>query len=259
MKKSILNLVIVASTTALVACGSGSNNTVANQDPQGFWLGTSATGYNIAAVVLENGQYYSLFSKNGIVEGANYGAMTVSGTNFSGSLDDIYIPGNKTNSGTIAGTFSPKSKLDGIASYSNNTYGAFTTTYNAAYDTPATLSAIAGQYIGPYKSGATAVLNVAPNGSVEGTTTAAGATLPKCLITGSALPRASGKNVYDLTLQWHDNPALPGNSCCLTSVCATGIPTTGIAVLDVANATTLYTAWINSAKTSGFLWAGQKQ
>jgi hypothetical protein len=222
-------------------------------------MGTSATGYNIAAVVLENGQYYSMFSKDGIVDGANYGAITVSGTNFSGNLDDIYIPGNQTNSGTISGSFTPKSKLQGIASYSNNTVGAFMTTYNAAYDTPATMSAIAGRYAGPYKTGASAVLNIALDGNVDGTTTAAGAALPKCLITGKVAPRPSGKNVYDLTLLWHDNHALPGNSCCIGSVCATGMPTTGIAVLDVTNATTLYTAWINSKKTSGFLWMGQKQ
>lgn len=261
MKKSLLNLIVLFVATSLVACGSGSNNSqpVANQDPQGFWMGTSASGYNIAAVVLENGQYYSLFSKDGIVDGANYGAMTVSGTSFTGTLDDIYIPGNQTNSGTIAGTFSPKSKLQGVTSYSNNTVGSFTTTYNAAYDTPATMTAIVGRYAGPYKSGAAAVLNIALDGNVEGTTTAAGSTVPKCLITGKAAPRPSGKNVYDLTLQWHDNPALPGNSCCLTTVCATGVPTTGIAVLDVSTGTTIYTAWVNSKKTSGFLWMGQKQ
>lgn len=259
MKKSFSRWVFMTSVMTLTACGGGSNDTVANQDPQGFWLGTSETGYSIASVVLENGQYYSLFSKNGLVEGANYGAITVSGTSYSGNLEDIYIPGNQTNSGTISGTFSPKSRLQGVTAYSNNTVGSFTTTYNAAYDTPATMSAIAGQYSGPYRSGATAVLNIAMNGVVDGTTTAAGTTVPKCMITGSVVPRPSGKNVYDLTLQWHDNPALPGHSCCLTSVCATGTPTTGVAVLDVTNATTLYTAWINAAKTSGFLWTGQKQ
>lgn len=70
-------------------------------------MGTSEIGYNNAAVVLENGLYYLLFFKNGIVEGAKYDPITVSGT---------------------------------------------------------------------------------------------------------AAPRASGKNVYDLALEWHDNPALLGHS-----------------------------------------------
>jgi len=243
----------------LAACGGG-GQPPENQDPQGFWKGRSASGFDIAAVVLENGDYYSLYAKNGLVYGANYGTVDVYGTSFAGSLGDVFIPGNQANSGTISGTFVPKSTLQGIASYNDNTVGAFTTSYDADYDTPATLGAIAGRYAGEYKSGGIVDLQIASDGAVNGTTAAPLVSpLPKCVITGSALPRPSGKNVYDLTLKWSNNPDPAAPRCCLGTTCATGTPTAGVAILDSTEGVPyLYTAWINSAKTSGFLWIGRK-
>jgi hypothetical protein len=251
---------VILTGLALTACGSGSNDTTASQDPQGFWRGTTNTsGYDLAAVVLENGDYYSLYAKDGIVVGANYGKISVTGNTFTGTLEDIYVPSNQTNSGTISGTFVPKSTLDGVSVYKDSRVGGFTTTYRNSYDTPATLNAIAGVYTGPiYRSESSATLTIDQNGSVNGTTTAAGTSLPKCIITGNVVPRASGKNVYDLTLVWSDNPNPNADRCCLpgSTICATDTPKTGIAVVD---STYLYTAWINAAKTSGFLWRGVKQ
>lgn len=259
MKKRLASLAILISALALIACGSGSSNTANNQDPQGFWQGKSESGYDVAAVVLENGQYYSIYSTDGFVESANYGTIAANGSSFSGNLESFYYPGGLRDSGTISGTVTTKSKLQGMTSYSNNTVGTFTTTYNSAYDTPATIGAVAGRYAGPTnKLGAMGVINIEPNGSVHGTTTPAGAAVPRCIISGTVAPRPSGKNVYDITLAWDNNP----NStelCCYGSMCANKTPTTGIAVLDVTNSSTLYTAWINQEKTGGFFWIGQKQ
>ena len=261
--KLICTLLALTSSITLSACGSGSGNstTPPQNQAQGYWQGKSASGYDISAVVLENGEYYSMYSKDGTTYGANYGVISESSNNFNGSLDDIYIPGeqNLTHKGTISGTFIPKSMLQGITVYSDNTVGSFTTSYNAAYDTPATMTAIAGNYIGPYRMGETAAVNIDLLGNVNGTTTAPGASLPKCIITGTVVPRASGKNVYDLTLRWNHNPELPQPSCCLGGVCATNTPTTGYAILGMKNPNTIHTAWINAAKSSGFIWTGQKQ
>lgn len=246
---------------ALAACGGGNSNKPVNQSPQGFWQGTSATGNDISAVILENGQYYSIHSQAGTIYGANFGFINAVGNKFSGSLDNIFIPGgqNLTHTATLSGAFNPKSTLQGVAVYSNNIVVSFNATYNSAYDNPASMSAIAGNYVGPYREGETATMNIDIAGNVSGTTTAPGATLPKCLITGSVAPRPSGKNVYDLTLIWNHNPALPQPSCCLGGVCATNTPTTGIALLGLKNSNSIYTAWINAAKSSGLIWTGQKQ
>lgn len=246
---------------ALVACGGGTAEKLAHPSPQGFWQGKSSRGYDINAVILENGQYYSIYSQAGTIYGAYFGFLTTVGNKFSGGLDDIFIPGaqNLTNTGTLSGVFAPKSTLQGVAVYSNNRVGSFDLTYNSIYDMSASMSAIAGNYAGPYREGETATLDIDINGNVFGTTTAPGATLPKCLITGSVAPRPSGKNVYDLTLTWNHNSALPQPSCCLGGACATNTPTTGIALLGFQDPNSIYIAWINAAKSSGLIWTGQKQ
>ena len=244
---------------ALSACGGGSRNTTAvNQDPQGFWVGTTTSGYDLAAVVLENGDYYSLYSQNNIVVGANYGRLAVTGNNFTGSLNNIYITGNQFNSGTISGSFTPKSTLQGTSEHLGSKVGLFTTTYRTIYDTPATLSAIAGTYTGPiYRTVGTANISISKSGSVSGYTIGPESSLQKCIITGNVLPRASGKNVYDLTMVWSNNPDLNAPRCCLpgSTTCATNTPRTGISVVEGIY---FYSAWVNAARTSGFLWRGRK-
>lgn len=258
-KKAIKHCLAMLAVVSFAAFGSGSLDKPAKDDPQGFWVGKTASGYDLAAVVLENGNYYSLYALDGIVIGANYGALSATGNTFSGNVEDIYVSNSQTNSGTISGTFVPKTNLQGVASYVNNKLGAFTTTYRASYDTPATLNAIAGQYTGPiFRSTAAARLDIDQNGIVTGSTSRVDSTLPVCIINGKVEPRASGKNVYDLTLVWSDNPDPNAQRCCLSgsTICATNTPRTGIAVID---STYIYTAWINAAKSSGFLWRGAKQ
>jgi hypothetical protein len=259
MKKIISYVMAIIAFSALTACGSGSNDSTANQGPQGLWIGTTNTGYDLATIVLENGDYYSLYSQDEIIIGANYGNIITTDNAFIGTLKDIYVPNNKTNSGSLAGSFVPKATLQGITSYDDNKVGAFTTTYRDSYDTPATLEAIAGQYSGPiFRSSLIATLDIDNDGTVNGYTQRTTTTLPSCMISGNVVPRASGKNVYDLKLVWKNNPDPNAPICCNpgSSTCATGTPTTGIAVVD---GTYLYTAWINVANTGGFLWRGSKQ
>jgi hypothetical protein len=259
MKKTLLYACSLLLTTILSACGGSSSDTaLVNQDPQGFWIGTTSSGYDLAAVVLENGDYYSLYSQNDIVVGAYYGKLSVMGNDFTGSLNDIYVPNNQSNSGSIYGSFSPKSTLQGTSEFLDNRVRSFTTTYSTSYDRPATLSAIAGQYVGPiYSSAATADLSISQSGIVSGYTVGSESSLQRCIITGNVVPRASGKNVYDLTMFWNNNPDPNAPRCCLSgsTICATNTPTTGIAIVE---RNYLYTAWINAAGTSGFLWRGTK-
>jgi hypothetical protein len=258
--KEVIKLIVIP--LILSGCGLGDSAPKApTNQAEGFWRGTSSTGYSIAAVVLENGHYYSIFSKDGVVDGGYYGDLFVSEMNFSGSLENIDYKTNSIYTGTISGSVTPKSRLQGITIHDNNIVNSFDTTYSSEYDKPASSSNIAGRFIGPTnRLGAIAVLNIAQDGIVNGTTIAPGAALPRCIITGKVLPRPSGKNVYDLTLKWDNNPdPAQTDRCCYGSVCGTGEPSTGVAVFDISNTNTLYTAWINPAKTSGFLWIGQKQ
>lgn len=246
----ILGASLIALTIAACGGGSGGGNggsqPVANQDPQGFWTGTSsgssAGTFNLGSVVLENGEFYTMFSQNGIAYGIDYGTGTVSGTSISGNLQEFYIPTNSVIAGTISATFTPKSTLQGSARYTNGVTTNFTTTYNASYDTPASLSAVTGLYTGNYYTGAPVSLSISSNGVVSGSST-------NCIITGTVTPRPTGKNVYNAALNFSGSQCAPGQGSA-----------SGIGVLNVINGVTyLYTAGLNPAKTNGFFWIGRKQ
>lgn len=242
---------LVAATLTACGGGGGSNSQpVANQDPQGFWTGSSsgspAGTFSLGAVILENGEFYSMFSQNGVAYGVDYGTGTVSGTTISGNMQEFYIPTNSVVSGSISATFSPKNTLQGSTRYNNGVTTNFTTTYNTSYDTPASLSAITGLYTGNYYTGAPVNLSISSNGVVSGSSTSS---LGTCIINGTVAPRASGKNVYNLNMNFTGNACAPGQGTA-----------SGIGVLNVINGQTyVYTVGLNQTKTNGFFWIGRKQ
>jgi hypothetical protein len=231
----------------ITACGGGGGDSggstpapVANVEAQGLWSGTGSTGYTLNAVILETGEFYSMFSSGGVAYGIDYGTGTSSGSTFSGSLVEFYIPTNQTFTGNLAGTVTAKSSLSGSTTYNNGNTGTFSMVYNTAYDTPATLSAITGTYTGTYYTGAPVTMAVTSTGVVNGTST-------NCSFTGTALPRSTGKNVYNVNLTFTGSQCAPGAGTA-----------SGIAVLGTSNGSTyIYTAGINSAKTNGFFWIGR--
>lgn len=254
----LLSAAIIA--TALTACGGGSGGgsggstptPVTNQDPQGFWNGTSSFGYDIASVVLENGEFYSMFSRNGIVYGIDHGWGSVSGSTISGTLKEFVIyPYQTVVNGTISATFTPKTILQGSTNYSNGLSGTFNTTYNSSYDTPATLAQLTGTYRGNYSDGYPVNLSISSNGVISGS-------YRTCTLSGTATPRASGKNVYNMDITF-SGPTSGSSVCNPWGTWQQG-NIEGIAVLNATNNSTyLYTAGINGQENNGFFWIGQKQ
>lgn len=247
-KFKLLSAALVAAT--LAACGGGSggggngggSQPVANQDPQGLWNGTSSSGYTIGALVLENGEFWSIFSKNGIAYGVDYGTGTVSGTSISGNIQEFYIPTNQVFAGTLTATFSPKTTMQVNTSYNNGNTSTTALAYNTAYDTPASLAQATGTYTGNYYTGAPVNISISSNGVVSGISNA-------CNIGGNVTPRPTGKNVYNVTLTFSGTNCAPGTGTA-----------TGVGVLGTSNGSTyLYTAGLNSTKTNGFFWIGRKQ
>lgn len=222
--------------------GGGSSNNTANQDPQGLWNGTSTTGYELGTVVLETGEYYGMFWKNGVAYGADHGTATVSGSSFSGNLQEFYIPTNQVISGNISGTFVPKSTMTVTTSYNNANTSTSKLTYNASYDTPASLAQITGTYTGNYYTDTSVNVSISSNGVVSGISGG-------CNIGGTVAPRATGKNVYNVNLVFSGTGCAPGQG-----------QSNGVGILSVVNGSTyLYTAGLNSSQTNGFFWIGKKQ
>ena len=228
----------------LTACGSGGGDaalTAPIVTAEGFWEGRASTGNSVALAVLETGETWGFYTSSGLIVGALYGNTISSGTTLSGSGKDFNIPSRTVSSGTYSGTFVAKSSIN-VATSSGSTFSG---AYNATYDQPASLAAVAGTFSGQGVSGTSPVqsvsVTIAPSGAI---------TVPAslgCSASGSATPRASGKNIFNVTVTF------TGNTCALGN----GASTTGIAYYNGATRQVLVMA-MNAAKSDGFIYVGQK-
>ena len=187
---------------------------------EGVYSGTATGGTSSAfsLLVLENGDYWDLYGSRtgsvlsvvGIVQGtgtSNNGAFTSSNAKDFGSVPAISATVSatyNTTAQTITGTLSAPS-----ATISFSGGPATGSLYN--YSTPATLSSISGAWTVTSTSGESINVNV----SGTGTFTAVGTS--GCSFSGTATPRASGKNVFNTTMTFGPAP------CALPNQTASGI------------------------------------
>jgi hypothetical protein len=211
-RKSLFSLLIGG---GLVACGGGGSSTPPPATtPEGPYSGTitgSATSAAFSAVVLEDGQVWTLYGNNVggglVVSGLIQGQGTSSNGSFtSTSVKDFgYSP---ALSATLTATYVAGVSLNGTFSAggtSANFAGTVIPSATFNYNTPALLSNVVGNWSLSSTSGSSITLTVAANGSFTGTATGA------CTLSGQMAPRASGKNIYDVQLLIGPAPcALPG-------------------------------------------------
>lgn len=198
------------SLTALVAaCGGGGGDSatvpvVAVASPlAGAWEGTSSSGDGLQAMILEDGRMWVVdgtqVSGTLFVSGLTRGTLTTNGTAVSAADLRMHDLGTgAVASGTLSGTFTAGTRITatvtaGAASATVQLAPAAAATYN--YDTAATLAAVAGNWPG-FFSNDTGTVVVAANGSFTSTTSSG------CSVSGTVLPRASGKNVYDVSVSF---------------------------------------------------------
>ena len=237
----------VGLTVLLAACGGGGGDSASPPAPppavtaEGFWEGPASTGVSVALAVLETGETWGVYTSNGSIVGALFGNTTSSGTTLSGSGKDFNIPSRTVGSGTYSGTFVAKSSIN----VATSTGSTFSGTYKTAYDQPASLAAVAGTFSGQGVSGTSPVqtvsVTISPSGSI---------TVPAssgCSAAGTATPRPSGKNIFDVALTF------TGSTCALGN----GASTTGIAYYDATTRRVIAMA-MNAAKSDGFIYVGQK-
>ena len=140
--KNTIKLTLAASAVALLAaCGGGGGDTApVAGTAEGFWEGTTSTGYNAAVAVLENGETWGLYTSGNIVYGALYGTSTGSGSTFSASGSDFNLLNWAVTSGSLNGTVVPQSTIRAV-SVGGTTVNL---TYDPSYNTSATQAAVAG-------------------------------------------------------------------------------------------------------------------
>ncbi len=254
MKKHVL-MVSMMSVLVIAGCGGGygssgysSTMTTSTAFPaQGSWTGTSSNNYTLQAVILETGEFFNILSSGNIVYSVDHGTLTASSgytySYISGSLSEFYPQTNSESAGTVTGTYVATTSISETVQITGGSSVTLTGSYDSQYGTPASLPALAGTYTGAYYLGGPLVtLSISSTGVINGTST-------NCAISGTAVPRSSGANVFNVSL------TLTGANCTPAGVSST----TGIAVLNTTNGLTyLYTAGLDPAGTNGFFWIGQK-
>jgi hypothetical protein len=204
IKLSVLALII---TTAFSGCGGGESSTP-NADPQGYWVGNASTGYTVSAAILENGETWGVYTSGSTIYGALYGMASINGNTVSVSGTDFNFLTNSSSQGTLSGPIVAKSTL------SLNGTASVPLVYQAYYDTPATAAGITGTWSFTGRSGSYTLIPGTITVDSSGRFTL---NQTNCVTSGSIVPRPSGKNVYNLTLN------AVGTSCAVGQSSMSGV------------------------------------
>ena len=230
----------VTTTDITVACSSSTT-------AAGFYVGTlGITNGNAQMLILNDGAYWMWIGTSdgtttsifGLIQ-SNAGSWTSTGYTSTAGVDLFSNP-QITNVGVaatyIAGTSLTGALSEGTASYSL----ALTVPSAVAYrysDTP-TLSKISGSY-----SLNNGILSVAATGNLTGQMSSG------CTFAGTATPRTTGENAYNISITYGAAPCTSPN-----------LQTSGIALLKTTTlGTQMLGAVTNSSKTLGEKFVGTKQ
>jgi len=188
---------------ALAACGGGGDDDKPANPPapapapaasplQGFWADDTS-----ANLVTANGELWGFTIEDSTVY-LQRGSLGTSGSNLSGSI--TFYEGTQSVTGSVSGTFVARQSMSGTVTLQGDT-SAFQMGFDASYDTPATLSALAGNYALPSGS-----MSIAANGSASGTTNG-------CSFSANFSADSGGKNYYRVNVRFGGAPcAMPGAS-----------------------------------------------
>ena len=256
-KRSSVTTVLsfMAVVSALTACGGGGGSdatATAGPSAEGVYGGTltgsPSNAFNL--LVLEDGQYWSMYGTQGAtvfgVAGFVQGTGTSNNGNFTSSngKDFGVFP---AISGTVSATYNASTKT--ISGTTTSTSGTSTfsggpiagSLYN--YDAAATLSTVAGSWTTTSLTGETVTISIAAGGAFTAISSGG------CRFSGTVTPRASGKNVFNTSLTFGLAP------CALPNQTATGI---AVAYPLTTGRTQLIVAVTDSARTVGAAVVGTR-
>jgi hypothetical protein len=233
-------LSIIGAAIVLTACGGGGDDAPATT-AEGFWFGTASTGEDVTLAILDNGETWGVYTSGSLIEGVLYGRTTSSGTSLSGSGTAFNLGSRTSTTATYSGTFNSKANI----SVRSSDGGSFSGTYERDYDVAPSLTAMAGTFTGTGVSATTAPQSASVTISSTGAITVPASL--GCSASGTASPRPSGKNIFDVSVTFS------GSSCALGN----GGTATGIAYYDTVERSLTVLA-LNSGKTDGFIYVGSK-
>ena len=236
---------------APVACGGGYGDSHDSSLPQptatsaeGRWTGATATGRTVAGLVLEDGSYWLFYTARnnakvlaGLVQGMS---TSHSGSFGSSNTRDFNLEGAGIRAATMRGSYVPSKSFHGTIAYFTGETESFTSTSDADSESAPNLTQVTGTYTGLHTDNHTVTVTVNAAGTLSGDST------DGCTVAGTLYPRGKG-NVF------HTSVTFGGGAC------RQGTETvTGVTFFDAAT-NRLYSAALNPARTSSFLFLGTKQ
>lgn len=223
-KYKLKKIVGLSALAALAACGGGGgdSNSSSSSSPtaEGAYAGTLTGGTSNAfeMVVLEDGSYWALYGQqsNGAlyVNGFVQGSGTSANGNFSSAnaRDFGFVP---SVAGTVSATYVAGTSISGTVTATGVGAVSFSGTTAAiapyVYNQPASLAGVAGNWNMSLLTGETAAIVVNSSGAFTGVSSLG------CQFSGSLVPRASGKNVFNVSLTFGGSP------CALPNQVGTGV------------------------------------
>lgn len=256
MKKICL---LTGMTIFLAACGGGGSGAspsqptapvVTDKDPQGFWVGSSSNGRDVRGVVLDNGQFYVLYTTLGssTIAGVVQGSSTVSGSTFSSSdAKDFNLEGLGVLDANVSATITEKTSFNGSIKYGAQTV-TFTSSYDASYEQVPSLSQLSGTFNGTVAFGhantgygvENALVQIGQDGSMTGVGESG------CSMTGVVSTHTNG-NIYDMDITFGGAPCYFSN-----------MTLQGILYFESETGTAIGAAPV-SARDAGLIFSGTKQ
>ena len=236
---------------APVACGGGYSESDVSSlsqptatSAEGRWMGKTHKGRAVAGLVLEDGSYWLFYSARdnplvlaGLIQGTG---TSHSGSFGSSNTRDFNLEGAGIRAATMRGRYVQNKSFDATITYVTGETESFASSYDADSGSAPNLTLVAGSYVGLRADHHTATVTVDAAGTLSGHAS------DGCTVVGTLSPRAKG-NVF------HTLMTLEGGAC------GTGAKTViGVALYEAAT-NRLYSAALNSSRTTSFLFLRTKQ
>ncbi len=236
---------------APVACGRGYGESDISSLPQptatsaeGRWTGSTSTGRTVVGLVLEDGSYWMFYTTTdnptilaGLVQGIG---TSHSGSFGSSTTRDFTLEGTGIRAGTMQGSYVPKKSFHGTIAYFSGDTENFSSTYDGDSESAPNLNLAAGTYVGIRADNDSVTVTVDAVGTLSGDAS------DGCTVAGTLSPRATWH-------AFHVTMTFGGDACRQRTEMVNGI-----ALYDTAT-NQLYSAALNRARTTSFLFLGTKK
>jgi len=212
MKTKLLTTLLALTLGACGGGGGGGGNSSSSAPApsvlQGVYQGTLSTGTAENSIVLEDGTFWNIYGVLSgatlLVQGVATGTSNANNGTFTMSFTDFPALGATPVSGQGSGIYSASGLIGMMVE--NSVTGTFNltapvqATYN--YGTVAAISSISGSWSGYLLDGETSTISILADGTLSGTSSLG------CAFSGTATPRPSGKNIFNVSLTFGAAPCL---------------------------------------------------